>query len=148
MVRLVTVTVALALAGCGSVQANQPVGTYQRSEGVMQAAVGAQMVTSKSTVVTVAPLGLKSRTDGFRSEFVYLGLLGSDPAGRNTIRVRYEERKAANGVEGERPEYRAEVDLDLTRSRVIEFKGWRIEVLDATDSVIKYEVVGIPASPQ
>jgi len=145
MARLVAVTVAFALAGCGSVKANQPVGTYQRSEGVMQAAVGAPMVNNKSTLVSVAPLGMQPRIDGLRQEFVYLGLLGSDPAGRNTIRVRYEERKVANGVEGERPEYWAEVNLDLTRSRVIDFKGWRIEVLDATDSTIKYEVVGSPA---
>ncbi len=38
-----------------------------------------------------------------------------------------------------------EVTLDLSRSRTIEFKGWRIAVLDANDSIIRYEVVGSPA---
>jgi hypothetical protein len=89
----------------------------------------------------------RPRVDGLSAEFVYLGLLGSDPAGRETIRVRYEEHRIANGVEVDRPEYRAEVTLDLTRSRVIEFRGWRIAILGATDRSIRYQVVGTPAPP-
>jgi hypothetical protein len=51
----------------------------------------------------------------------------------------------ANDVENERPDYRAEVTLDLGQSRTLEFKGWRIDVLAATPSSIKFEVVGTPA---
>jgi hypothetical protein len=140
--RLVALAVAITLAGCGSVP---PITTVARSGEVTQVSVGSPMVSHRSTTVVVAPRSQKSRVDGVRAEFVYLGLLGSDPAGKNTIRVRYEEHKIANGIEDERPELRAEVTLDLSRSRVVEFKGWRIGVLDATDSSIKYEVVGSPA---
>lgn len=109
------------------------------------AAVGKPMVTETSTTVTVHPTTRKVRVDGYRTELVYLGFLGSDPAGRSTIRVRYAEHRIADGIESEVPEYRAEVTLDLSRSRTIEFKGWRIGVLDATESSIRYEVVGSPA---
>jgi hypothetical protein len=144
MSRLVTVTLALALAGCGSAQANRPTTTLHRG-GVMEVAIGSPMVNDTRTTVTVSPMVPKPRVDGSRTEFVYLGLLGSDPVGRNTIRVRYVERKIADGVEVDPPEHRAEVTLDLGQSRTIEFKGWRIEVLAATGSTIKFEVVGTPA---
>ena len=144
MSRLVTVTLALVLAGCGSAQANRPTTTLHR-EGVMEVAVGGQMVNKSSTSVTVTAMVPKPRVVGSRAEFVYLGLLGSDPVGRNTIRVRYAEHVIANDVENERPEYWAEVTLDLGQSRTLDFKGWRIEVLEATASAIKFEVVGTPA---
>ena len=110
----------------------------------MEAAVGSPMVDNTSTTVTVTPLTQKGRTEGLRAELVYLGLLGSDPAGRNTIRVRYAEHRIVDGVTNERPEYRAEVILDLGQGRILEFKGWRIAVLDATGSTIRYEVIGSP----
>jgi hypothetical protein len=141
MTRLVAWTVAIALAGCGSAK---PITTVDRSGEVTQVPVGSPMVSNRSTTVVVTPTAQKSRVDGLRAEFVYLGLLGSDPAGKNTIRVRYEEHRIANGIEEERPSLRADVTLDLSRSRVIEYKGWRIGVLDATDSTIRCEVVGSP----
>ena len=99
----------------------------------MEVAVGGRMVNDTRTTVTVTALTQANRVEGIRVEFVYLGLLGSDPAASSTIRVRYAEHKVANGVEAERPENWAEVNLDLSRGRTIEFKGWRIEVLEATD---------------
>ncbi len=143
MSRLVPFVLALVLAGCGSVQTPPP-RTLERAGEVGEAAVGGRMVNDTSTTVTVTPLTQKPRVDGVRVEFVYLGPAGSDPGGRNTIRVRYAEHKIANGVENEIPEYWAEVTLDLSRTRTIEFKGWRIGVLEATDSAIRYEVVGRP----
>jgi hypothetical protein len=142
MTRLVAWTVAIALAGCGSAR---PITTVDRSGEVTQVSVGSPMVSHRSTTVVVTPTAQKSRLDGLRAEFVYLGLLGSDPAGKSTIRVRYEEHRIVNGIEEERPSLRAEVTLDLSRSRVIEYKDWRIRVLDATDTTIRCEVVGSPA---
>jgi hypothetical protein len=142
MNRLVAWTVAIVLAGCGSAK---PITTVVRSSEVTQVPVGSPMVSNRSTTVVVTPTAQKSRVDGLRAEFVYLGLLGSDPVGKNTVRVRYEEHRIANGIEEERPTLRAEVTLDLSRSRVIEYKNWRIRVLDATDSSIQCEVVGSPA---
>jgi hypothetical protein len=144
MARLAAWTVAFALAGCAS-SPSPPVDTYARSGELQQVVVGSPMVNNRSTTVVVRSMMSPSPVDGSRAEFVYLGLLGSDPAGRNTVRVRYEEHKIADGVEVERPEYWAEVTLDLSRSRVIEFKGWRIGVVDATDSSIQYEILGVPA---
>ena len=141
----VVVTVALLLAACGSGPANRPSTLVHPPGDVMQAAVGGPMVSRTSTAVTVTPMVPKPRVDGSRAEFVYLGLLGSDPVGRSTVRVRYAEYRIANGVEIEPPEYRAEVTLDLAQARVLEFKGWRIGVLEATDASIRYEVVGSPA---
>jgi hypothetical protein len=141
MFRIVAMTAVLALAACSAVQ--QPT-TFHGAEGPMQVAVGAPMVTNESSTVRVTPLVPSPRVAGSRAEFVYLGLLGSDPEGRSTIRVRYEERKIPAVADGEKPDYRAELTLDLSRSRVLEFRGWRIEVLEASDSAIRYEVIGRP----
>ncbi len=103
------------------------------------------MVDNTSTVVSISPVTKVSRVDGLHAEIVYLGLTGVGPSGKSIVRVRYEEHKIANGVEAERPEYRAEVTLDLAQGRAIDFKGWQIGVLEATDRFIRYEVVGSPA---
>lgn len=145
MSRLVTVTMALVLAGCGSAQANRPTTTLHRPGEAIEVAVGHPMVNDTRTTVTVTPMVPNPRVDGFRADFVYLGLLGSDPVGRNTVRVRYAEHKIVNGVAIDPPEYWAEVTLDLGQSRTLEFKGWRIGVIEATGSTIRFEVVGTPA---
>jgi hypothetical protein len=147
MTRLVRLAVAFALAGCASAPPTPRIDTYTRSGEAMEVAVGNPMVSNRSTTMVVTSMVPKPRVDGLTAEFVYLGLLGSDPAGKNTVRVRYEEHKIANGLEDERPEYRAEVTLDLSRSRIIEFRGWRIAILDATDRSIRFQVVGSPAPP-
>jgi uncharacterized protein YceK len=141
MARLVAVMVALTLAGCGSVRTH-PSGEGRAFSGeATEAAVGTRMVNNTSTTVRVDPVTRQSRVEGVRVEFVYLGLRASDPAARNTIRVRYEEHKIVGGVEKESPDYWAELQLDLGLDRVIVFRGWRIGVVDATDSVIKYVAV-------
>lgn len=138
------VALATALAGCGAAPPNPPE-SIARSDGARSAAVGGPMVNDRITMVTVTALVPKPRVDGVRAEFVYLGLLGTDPAGQHTARVRYQEFPIRDGVEGERADYRAEIDLDLSRAKVLEFKGWRIQVIEATDAAIRYEVIGIPA---
>lgn len=100
------------------------------------------MLSNRSTTVVVAPLARGPRVDGVRAELVYLGLLGTDPAGRNTARFRYEEHEITGGVEEERAEFRATVTLDLARSRVLDFRGCRVEVLEATEARIRYEILG------
>jgi hypothetical protein len=146
MARLVALTLLLAFAGCKSVPTQpQPVQSLPRSGEAMQVAVGGRMVDETSTSLTVAPMVNVTRTKGFRTEIVYLGLLGTDPAGLRTVRVRYEEHAIADGVENARPEYRAEVTLDLGQGQVIDFRGWRIRVLEGTPSSIRYEVIGSPA---
>jgi hypothetical protein len=144
MARLVAVTMMLTLAACSSAPATPPT-SIARSEEPLQVGVGGQMVNDTGTVVSFAPVTKVSRVDGSRSEIVYLGLLGSDPAAKSTIRVRYQEHRIVNGVEVERPEYRAEVTLDLAKSRMLDFKGWQIGVIEATDTSIRYQVVGSPA---
>jgi hypothetical protein len=139
------VVLALLLAACGSSQASRPATPVHTPGDVVQAAVGSRMVDRTNTAVTVTPMVPKPRVNGSRTEFVYLGLLGSDPVGRSTIRVRYAEYRIENGVTIEPAGYRAEVTLDLSQARVLEFKGWRIGVLEATDASIRYEVIGSPA---
>ncbi|MEI6224966.1 MAG: hypothetical protein WCS72_09445 [Deltaproteobacteria bacterium] len=144
MTRLVAVTMLLTLAACSGAPAKPPT-SFAMNEEPLSVAVGGQMVNDTRTAVTFTPVTNVSRVDGTRSELVYLGLLGSGPAGKSTIRVRYQEHKIVNGVEVERPEYRAEVTLDLAQSRMLDFKGWQVGVLEATDSAIRYQVVGSPA---
>lgn len=148
MKRLVVASFVLALpvalSGCASGPAKAPE-SLVRADGVQVAAVGGSMVNDRTTMVTVTSLVPKPRVDGLRTDFVYLGLLGTDPAGRNVARVRYEEHLTQDGVESERVEYRAVIELDLARGDVLSFKGWRIRVLEATDASIRYEVIGVPA---
>jgi hypothetical protein len=132
----------LALAACSAAPPAPPAQTFRRSGEVRQVAVGGPMLSNRSTTVVVAPLAKSPRVDGVRAELVYLGLLGTDPAGRNTARFRYEEHEIAGGVEEERAEFRATVTLDLARSRVLDFRGCRVDVLEATDSWIRYEILG------
>jgi hypothetical protein len=143
MTRFVAVTLAITLAGCGSTQ--KPPGTQPQAGEAKRVAVGGQMVSHTATTVRVVPLVPKPRVDGTRAEFVYLGLLGSDPAGRSIIRVKYELHEIVDGVENPAPSHRAEVQLDLRLGRTIEFEDWRIDVIDATESSIQFAVVGIPA---
>lgn len=144
MARLVAVAMLLTLAACNSAPVNPPT-SLARDEVLAQVGVGGRMVDETSTVVSISPVTKTSRVDGSRIEFVYLGLLGPDPVAKGTIRVAYEEHRIVNGVEVERPEYRAEVTLDLAQGRTLDFKGWRIDVLEATDASIRYQVVGSPA---
>jgi hypothetical protein len=145
MARFVAVTLLLALAACSSGPPAKPPTSFARDGEPLQAAVGGRMVDDTSTFVSIAPVTSTSRVDGSRSELLYLGLLGPEPAAKGTIRVRYEEHRIVNGVEVERPEYRAEVTLDLAQSRTLDFKGWQIVVLEATDAAIRFRVVGSPA---
>jgi hypothetical protein len=144
MARLAAVTMLLTLAACSSAPANPPT-SLLRNDEPLQVGVGGRMVNDTSTVVSISPVTKISRVDGSRSELVYLGLLGSGPAAKSTIRVRFEEHKIVGGVEVERPEYRAEVTLDLAQSRTLDFKGWQVAVIEATDTSIRYQVVGSPA---
>jgi hypothetical protein len=89
----------------------------------------------------------KGRAEGLRSEFVYLGLAGTDPAGRNVVRVRYAEYRIVDGVEKETPEHRAEVRLDLSRGKVMAYRGWDIGVVEATATAIRFVAVPGPSSP-
>jgi hypothetical protein len=144
MARPIALGMLLTLAACSTVPANQPT-SLARNDAPLEVGVGGKMVNNTSTVVSILPVTNASRVDGFRAELVYVGLLGSDPAGKRTIRLRYEEHKIANGIEVERPEYRAEVTLDLAQSRTLDFKGWRVGVLEATETAIRYQVLGSPA---
>lgn len=144
MARPVAVSLLLTLAACSSAPVSPPT-SLARDEGPAQVGVGGRMVDETSTVVSISPVTKTSRVDGSRAEFVYLGLLGPEPAAKGTIRVGYEEHKIVDGVEVERPEYRAEVTLDLAQGRTLDFKGWRIDVLEATDKTLRYRVVGSPA---
>jgi hypothetical protein len=146
MARLVAALMALTLASCGSVKTS-PSGEGRTFSGdAEEAALGSQMVDRTSVTVRIDPVSRKPRADGIRVKFVYMGFLGKDPASKNTIRVRYEEHKIVEGVESEAPEFRAEVRLDLGKGRVIEFRGWQIGVVDATEDAIKFVAVWTPQS--
>jgi hypothetical protein len=66
-----------------------------------------------------------------QQELVYTGREG------DRIRVAYREESGHYA----RPEYWEEAVYDLTRSKIIAYKGARIRVLDAEDDVIRYQVL-------
>jgi hypothetical protein len=144
MARLFAMMAALTLGACGSVPRNPASEGGTFSGEAVEAAVGTRMVDRTSTTVRIDPVSRKPRVEGVRVEFVYLGFLGQDPAGKKTIRVRYEEHKIVDGVENETADYRAEVRLDLAQGQVISFRGWGIGVVEATDSAIKFVAVWSP----
>jgi hypothetical protein len=147
MARLVAAMVVLTLSACASAgKAPAPAG-FTFSGNAVETVVGGRMVNHVGTTVRVDPVSGKTRTEGLRAEFVYLGLAGTDPAGRTTIRVRYAEYRSVDGVEKEAPEHRAEVRLDLSRGKVMSYRGWEIGVVEATDAAIRFVAVQGPSSP-
>jgi hypothetical protein len=135
----------LAFAGCGPVQTKQVLAANYKLGEKMEAAIGSPMVNYADTTEKVrAGSGKKPRVDGVRAELVYLGFLGSDPLGKNTIRVRYLEYSVTKGIETPILGSSAEVNYDLSQSKEIGYKGWRVQVLDATNTTITYMVVASP----
>jgi hypothetical protein len=147
MARLVAAAVALTLSACASAGKAPAPGSFTFSGDAVEVPVGGRMVNHTATTVRVDPLTGKARAEGLRSEFVYLGLAGTDPAGRDTIRVRYAEYRSLDGVEQEVAEHRAEVRLDLSRAKVMSYRGWEIGVVAATDGAIRFVAVPGPAAP-
>ncbi|MGA8892513.1 MAG: hypothetical protein WB493_13160 [Anaeromyxobacteraceae bacterium] len=147
MARLVAAALALTLSACASAGKAPAPGSFTFSGNAVEAAVGGRMVNHVGTTVRVDPVSGKSRIEGLRAEFVYLGLAGTDPAGRATIRVRYAEYRSVDGVEKEAPEHRAEVRLDLSRGKVMSYRGWEIGVVEATETAIRFVAVQGPSSP-
>jgi hypothetical protein len=67
----------------------------------------------------------------FKQEFIYNGKVG------NSIKFIYREFSD----DFARPSFTQEVQYDLNESSVIGFKGLKIEVLSATNTLIKYKVI-------
>ena len=147
MARLVAAALLLTLTACASAGKVSAPGSFTFSGNPVEAAVGGRMVNHVGTTVRVDPVTGRTRTEGLRAEFVYLGLAGADPVGRATIRVRYAEYRSVDGVEQEVPEHRAEVRLDLSRGKVMSYRGWEIGVVEATDAAIRFVAVQGPSSP-
>jgi len=147
MPRLVVAAVALTLSACASAGKAPAPGSFTFSGDAVEAAVGGRMVDHTGTTVRIDPVTGKARAEGLRAEFVYLGLAGTDPAGRTTIRVRYAEYRSVDGVEKDVPEHRAEVRLDLSRGKVMSYRGWDIGVVEANEGAIRFVAVPAPSSP-
>lgn len=147
MARLVAAMTALTLSACASAAKAPAPGSFTFSGDAVEVAVGGRMVNHTATTVRVDPISGKGRSEGLRSEFVYLGLAGTDPAGRNVVRVRYAEYRIVDGVEKEAAEHRAEVRLDLSRGKVMAYRGWDIGVVEATETAIRFVAVPGPSSP-
>jgi hypothetical protein len=146
MARIVVAVMALTLSACASAGKAPAPGTVTFSGDAVEAPVGGRMVNHTGTTIRVDPVTGKARSEGLRTEFVYLGLAGTDPAGRTTVRVRHAEYRIVDGVEKEAPEHRAEVRLDLSRGKVISYRGWDIGVVEATDLAIKFVAVPAPSA--
>ncbi|HHR5846153.1 TPA: hypothetical protein ACS7XE_000292 [Providencia alcalifaciens] len=69
--------------------------------------------------------------NSFQQTLLYNGRVG------NKINIGY--REASNSMA--RPAFNNDVEYDLSESKVIGYKGARVEVLDATNEFIKYKVI-------
>ncbi|ELY5817068.1 hypothetical protein SNN51_003983 [Cronobacter turicensis] len=72
-----------------------------------------------------------SSDDSFQQTLIYNGRVGSK------INIGYREMSANMA----RPAFNNDVEYDLSESKVIGYKGARIEVIDATNQTIKYKVI-------
>jgi hypothetical protein len=137
MARRLLPTLLVVLAACASAPPKGAAAPLTFSGKALEAPVGGTMVDHVAKVITVEPFSGAGGATGTRVTFTYLGLLDADPAGR-TIRVRYEERKIVNGVESQTVDRRAELRLDLSLGKVLEYKNWLIGVVEATPAAIRY----------
>jgi hypothetical protein len=71
------------------------------------------------------------QSDSFQQTLIYSGKVG------NKINIGY--REFSNNLA--RPAFNNAVEYDLTDSRIIGYRGARIEVIDATNEFIKYKVI-------
>jgi hypothetical protein len=69
--------------------------------------------------------------NSFQQTLIYSGKVG------NKIKIGY--REFSNNQA--RPAFNNDVDYDLTESKIIGYKGARIEVLEATNEFVRYEVL-------
>jgi hypothetical protein len=71
------------------------------------------------------------KKDYFKQEFIYNGKVG------NAVKFSY--REFANDLA--RPAFTQDLQYDLTESKIIGFKGLRVEILSATNIKIQYKVL-------
>ncbi len=105
--------------------------------------MGERMVNHRAVTVTETPFVGRSKPNGTREAFTYLGLLPADASGK-TIRVRYERWKIVDDVESPTVDERAEIRLDLSRADVIVHRTWRIGIVEADGAHIRFVAVQAP----
>lgn len=69
--------------------------------------------------------------NNFQQSLIYSGKVG--------VRVKLSYREFSGNLA--RPAYNNEVDYDLSESKIIGYKGARIEILEATNEYIKYKLI-------
>ena len=74
---------------------------------------------------------VKYRSDSFQQTLIYSGRVG------DKINISYREFSHNSA----RPSYNNDVEYDLSTSKIIRYKGAKLEVLDATNESIKYKVL-------
>ncbi|MHB8139383.1 MAG: hypothetical protein ACYDGO_13495 [Smithellaceae bacterium] len=95
------------------------------------------IVTGYHTYLMTEAIGVKrvkksfTADDAFQQTLIYSGKVG------NKIRLGY--REFSNNLA--RPAFNNDVEYDLNESKTIGYKGARIEVLEATNQIIKYKLI-------
>ncbi len=140
-----SVAVLLSLAACSGAPTRplDPPPPFTFSGTAKEAAVDGLMVNHRAVTVTEDPFAGRSKPNGTRETFRYLGLLPADPRGK-TIRVRYERWRIVDGVESPTVTERAEIRLDLSQADVMSHRTWRIGIVEATATSIRYVAVEGP----
>ncbi|UCE71670.1 MAG: hypothetical protein JSU99_10365 [Nitrospiraceae bacterium] len=70
--------------------------------------------------------------DSYKEKLIYMGRSG------DIIRVTYQHFK----IDDPSPDYSQELTFDITSNALIQFKSYKIRVINATDQYIRFQVVG------
>ena len=99
---------------------------------------------SKISIITIFHASVSERADGVRR--TVCSVLSSDSfqqtliySGKVGAKVRIGYREFSNN--SARPAFNNDVDYDLSQSKVIGYKGARIEIIEATNEYVKYKVI-------
>lgn len=135
--RTLGIALALVLGGCSSFRTNSRETNYKLNQPMA--------ATTGSTMVFVADKTFDGSTlSGQRMDLLYLGFAGIDPVGKENIRVRYQEFYSDERGDFVKPAFGTEVNFDMSKSPLIAYKEWLINVVEATGSEIKYVVIEGP----
>lgn len=108
----------------------QAVMTYKGTEKICVVTVFNALSCTKSGNFQPRNLPILS-SDSFQQTLIYSGKVG------NKINIGYREFSSSLA----RPAFNNDVEYDLSSSKVIGYKGARLEIIEATNEYIKYKII-------
>ncbi|SDR90808.1 hypothetical protein SAMN04515667_0963 [Formosa sp. Hel1_31_208] len=92
---------------------------------------GINLIRPKEKIVYIQTKELAKEKDNFKQEFIYNGRV------RDALKFIYREYKNDYA----RPAFIQDLQYDLSESKIIGFRGMRVEIINATNTEIEYKVL-------